>query len=160
MVAGCCSSLKCCVESHLNSRFALGTWEEQRKAECSTLNSAPFVVLLLAVFPLHITRPCAVTLFDNSCAVTGSSAPSPMRHVGIHGMCSPKLCTRQAKYVCDAICFVGMELALLEEAQRALLTCAGVVASCSASPHGHHFTSICNQPKQSIYKVLWRKGYL
>lgn len=82
MAAGCSSSLKCGVKSHLSSRWALGTWEEERKAERSSLNSAPFVVFLLAVFSLRITRPCAVTLFDNSCAVTRSSAPSPMRHVG------------------------------------------------------------------------------
>lgn len=37
-------------------------------AKHSSLNAAPFVILLLAVFFLKITCPYAVTLFDNLCS--------------------------------------------------------------------------------------------
>lgn len=42
--------------------------EVPSSAEHSSLNAAPFVILLLAVFLLKISCPYAVTLFDNLCS--------------------------------------------------------------------------------------------
>lgn len=50
------------------SSLALSTWEVLSSAEHSSLNTAPFVILLLAAFLLKITCPYAVTLFDNLCS--------------------------------------------------------------------------------------------
>lgn len=40
------------------SCLALSTWEVLSSAEHSSLNAAPFVILLLAVFSLKITSVC------------------------------------------------------------------------------------------------------
>lgn len=50
------------------SSLALSTWEVLSSAEHSSLNTALFVILLLAVFLLKITCLYAVTLFDNLCS--------------------------------------------------------------------------------------------